>query len=50
MVMEEELLEYTLRILKEKYGEEIKETFGVDIVIPKLPFPRIKLKDLYKEL
>jgi len=50
MVMEEDLLEYTLRILKEKYGEEIKETFGVDIVIPKLPFPRIKLKDLYKEL
>lgn len=50
MTMEEDLLEYTLRILKEKYGEEIKETFGVDIVIPKLPFPRIKLKDLYKEL
>ena len=50
MVMEEELLEYTLRILKERYGEEIKEVFGVDIIVPKLPFPRIKLTNLYAEL
>ena len=50
MVMEEELLEYTLRILKDKYGEEIKETFGVDVIVPKLPFPRIKLSELYSEL
>ena len=50
MKMEEELLEFTLRKLKEKYGEEIKEVFGVDIVVPKLPFPRIKLADLYAEL
>ena len=50
MKMEEELLEFTLRNLKEKYGEEIKEVFGVDIVVPKLPFPRIKLADLYAEL
>ena len=50
MVMEEELLEYTLRILKEKYGEEIKEVFGVEVVVPKLPFPRIKLADLYAQL
>jgi aspartyl-tRNA synthetase len=50
MAMEEELLEYTLRNLKEKYGNEIKQTFGVEVVIPKLPFPRIKLCELYKEL
>jgi len=50
MIMEEELLEYTLRILKEKYGEEIKEMFGVEVVVPQLPFPRIKLSELYSEL
>ncbi|MBE5736269.1 MAG: aspartate--tRNA(Asn) ligase [Clostridiales bacterium] len=50
MVMEEELLEYTLRKLKDKYGEEISQIFGVSIVVPKLPFPRIKLADLYAEL
>ena len=36
--------------LKEKYGEQIKELFNVDVVIPTKPFPRIKLQDLYNEL
>lgn len=50
MKMEEELLTYALKVVKEKYGEEIKETFGVDVIVPSLPFPRIKLADLYAEL
>ena len=50
MVMEEELLTYALKIVKEKYGEQIKDVFGVEIVVPTLPFPRIKLADLYAEL
>lgn len=50
MKMEEELIEYTLRAVKEKYGEQIKEVFGVEVVVPKLPFPRIRLADLYVEL
>lgn len=50
MKMEEELLTYALKVVKEKYGEEIKQTFGVEVVVPSLPFPRIKLADLYKEL
>ena len=50
MVMEEELLTYALKVVSEKYGEQIKEVFGVEIVVPTLPFPRIKLADLYKEL
>jgi aspartyl-tRNA synthetase len=45
MKMEEELIEYTLRAVKEKYGEQIKEVFGVEVVVPKLPFPRIRLAD-----
>lgn len=50
MKLEEELLTYALKKVSEKYGEEIKATFGVDVVVPTLPFPRIKLCDLYNEL
>lgn len=50
MKFEEEMLTYALGKLKEKYGERIKETFGKEVVVPTLPFPRIKLADLYVAL
>lgn len=50
MKFEEEILVYAIGKVKEQYGEEIKTLFGVDIVVPTLPFPRIKLEELYKEL
>ena len=50
MEFEEEMLTYALKNLKEKYGEKSKEIFGKEIVVPTLPFPRIKLADLYAEL
>lgn len=50
MQLEEELLTFALKAIKDKYGAEIKEKFGVEVVVPTLPFPRIKLADLYKEL
>ena len=50
MHMEEELLTYMLTRVKEKCGDEIKELFGMDVVVPTLPFPRMKLKDVYAEL
>ena len=50
MVMEEEMLAYALKAVSEKYGEQIKEIFGVEVVVPTLPFPRMKLADVYKEL
>ena len=50
MVMEEELLTYALKQVSEKYGEQIKEVFGVEVVVPTCPFPRIKLAELYSEL
>ncbi len=50
MHMEEELLAYGLKVVSEKYGEQIKEIFGVEVKVPTLPFPKIKLKDLYAEL
>ncbi len=50
MDFEEELIVSGLKAVKEKYGDLIKELYGVDVVIPKRPFPRIKLQDLYNEL
>ena len=50
MKMEEELLTYALAKVKEKHGDEIKELFGMDLTVPTLPFPRMKLRDVYSEL
>ncbi|HOZ54018.1 MAG TPA: aspartate--tRNA(Asn) ligase [Bacilli bacterium] len=50
MNMQENMLNYALNKVKEKYGEKIKEYFDIEVVLPKNPFPRIKLEDLYKEL
>jgi len=50
MDFEEDLFIAGLTAVKEKYGEQIKELFNVDVIIPTKPFPRIKLEELYKEL
>lgn len=50
MKYEEEMLAYALEKVHAKYGEKCKEIFGKEIVVPTLPFPRIKLADLYAEL
>ena len=50
MEFEEDILIYALSAVKEKFGEKIKELFGVEVIVPTKPFPRIKLEDLYKEL
>ena len=50
MKMEEEMITYALKAVEEKYGDDIKRVFDIDVVVPTLPFPRIKLADLYKEL
>lgn len=50
MDMEENMIIAGLKHVKELYGDKIKELFGVDVVVPKKPFPRIKLQDLYQEL
>ena len=52
MKMEEELLTYALAKVKEKHGDRIVELFGADyeVKVPALPFPRMKLADVYAEL
>jgi nondiscriminating aspartyl-tRNA synthetase len=52
MKFEEEWLEYVLSELKKHFSEEVKEKFGVEIVVPTLPFPRITMteaKQILKE-
>lgn len=55
MTMEENLITYALKKVKDKYGDKIKELFSTEdfdaeIIIPTTPFPRVKLADLYKAL
>ena len=50
MALEAEILTYALGKVKEKYGEEIEKIFGIPLEVPTLPFPQIKLRDLYDEL
>ena len=52
MKMEEELLAYALAKVKEKHGDEIVALFGEEyaVTVPTLPFPRMKLADVYAEL
>ena len=50
MTMEENLVTYALEKVSSQYGKEIKEVFGIDVVVPTKPFPRIDLHDLYDEL
>ena len=50
MKLEEEMLAHMLKRIKERCGEKIKEVYGIDIVVPSLPFPKMKLADVYSEL
>ena len=50
MVLEAEMITYGLEKTKEKFGDKVKEVFGVDIVVPTLPFPQMQLRDIYDEL
>ena len=52
MKMEEELLTYALAAVKEKHGDKIVELYGpeYEVIVPSLPFPRMKLADVYAEL
>ena len=45
MRMQEELLVAAISAVKEKHGDDIKELFDVDVVVPTLPFPRIPLAE-----
>lgn len=43
--MQEELLAVAFQAVADKHGDEIKELFDVDVVVPTVPFPRIPLAE-----
>jgi aspartyl-tRNA synthetase len=45
MAFEERWLAHVLTRVKEAHGEEIAETFGVELIVPTVPFPRVSLED-----
>lgn len=50
MHMEEELLTYAFGKVAQACGEDIRRLFGKEVIVPTVPFPRIRLRDLYDEL
>ena len=50
MKMEEGLIKAGLTAVNEKFGEQIKELFGTEVIVPETPFPIVSLADLYKGL
>jgi aspartyl-tRNA synthetase len=49
IAFEEAWLAHALAVVATEHGDAIRETFGADVVVPALPFPRIALADA-KEL
>jgi nondiscriminating aspartyl-tRNA synthetase len=45
MAFEERWLAHVLAVVAERHGDAIRESFGVEVVVPSLPFPRISLED-----
>jgi aspartyl-tRNA synthetase len=45
MKLHEDLIVAGFTAVKAKHGEQIKELFGIDIVVPSTPFPRIPLAE-----
>lgn len=50
MHMEENLLKAGLQAVANKYGEDIKSSFGIELIVPTTPFPIVSLADLYEGL
>jgi aspartyl-tRNA synthetase len=50
MEFEETWLLHVLQTVKDKHGIEIRETFGAEIVVPSLPFPKISMEEAQKIL
>jgi nondiscriminating aspartyl-tRNA synthetase len=44
MAFEESWLAHVLSVVKEAHGEQIEATFGVEVISPTLPFPRVTLE------
>ncbi len=47
MVLEENMITFAIKDVKDKYGDAIKKLLGTDIKVPTLPFPRYTMTEIY---
>jgi len=45
MAMEERWIQHVLKAISAKYGTAIQNAFGVEVVVPSLPFPRVSMEE-----
>jgi aspartyl-tRNA synthetase len=45
MAFEEAWLQHVLTEVKAKHGQEISDTFGVEVIVPNLPFPKVTMAE-----
>ena len=50
MKLQEEMIHYALNNVNNQHSDVLKNIFEKELVVPTLPFPRMKLADLYAEL
>jgi aspartyl/asparaginyl-tRNA synthetase len=50
MRMEEEWLRHVLAVVRAEHGDAITREFGVEVVVPALPFPRLTMRDAHELL
>jgi nondiscriminating aspartyl-tRNA synthetase len=48
MRTEESWINYFIGRIKEEFGEEIKKVFGVEVIVPQIPFPRMPMGEVQK--
>lgn len=48
MSFKERWLQYTLSRVREEFGAQIKETFGTEVTVPEVPFPRIPMDEVLR--
>ena len=44
MNLEQEWLNYVLDAVKQEHGKEIKHTYGIEVIVPQIPFPVVTMK------
>ncbi|MEK7099482.1 MAG: amino acid--tRNA ligase-related protein, partial [Patescibacteria group bacterium] len=45
MAEEERTIRYVIQKVKDRYGDEIAKTYGREVVVPAVPFPKISMKE-----
>ena len=50
MSFEEDLLIDMISHVAAKYGDDIRRLYGIDVIVPKKPFPVMSVADIYREI